>query len=228
MGLSREVQPARLMRMERARRVASTAPVLWFSAAYVLVATIVALASGNSEFIFYIVVMLCLAAAVVAVHRRVGLSQGLLWCLALWGMLHMMGGLLPVPETSLIGGPVRVLYSLWLVPGYLKYDQLVHAYGFGVTTWLFWQALTVVFLEITGEAPRPSPGLLTLCAAAGMGLGAFNEVVEFVATLTMEQTNVGGYANTGWDLVFNLFGCVAAALIIRLKVHRRKQDQVAL
>lgn len=30
---------------------------------------------------------------------------------------------------------------LWLWPGRLKFDQLVHAFGFGVTTWLFWQGL---------------------------------------------------------------------------------------
>lgn len=212
------------MEVEGEGKTGSIVPVLWFSAAYVLLATAVALVSGNSEFVFYIVVMLCLGAAVYAVHRRLGLSQGLLWCLSAWGLLHMMGGLLPVPESAPIGGPVRVLYSLWLIPGYLKYDQLVHAYGFGLTTWLFWQALTVVFLEISGETPRPTPGLLTLCAAAGMGLGAFNEVVEFVATLTMEKTNVGGYVNTGWDLVFNFFGCIAAALIIRSKLLRGSPD----
>jgi hypothetical protein len=47
-----------------------------------------------------------------------------------------------------------------------------------------------------------------------MGFGALNEVVEFAATLTLEETNVGGYWNTGWDLVANLVGCMAAAVII--------------
>ena len=43
-----------------------------------------------------------------------------------------------------------------------------------------------------------------LCAAAGSGFGALNEVVEFIAVLTIPETNVGGYENTGWDLVANL------------------------
>lgn len=30
----------------------------------------------------------------------------------------------------------------------------------------------------------------------------------------MEETNVGGYVNTGWDLVFNLFGCIVAGFLI--------------
>jgi hypothetical protein len=47
-----------------------------------------------------------------------------------------------------------------------------------------------------------------------MGFGAANEVVEFIATITLPGTNVGGYENTGWDLVANLVGCLLAALSI--------------
>jgi len=57
-------------------------------------------------------------------------------------------------------------------------------------------------------------GLLVLCVAGGMGFGAANEVVEFIATLTLPGTNVGGYANTGWDLVANSVGCLIAATAI--------------
>jgi hypothetical protein len=49
-----------------------------------------------------------------------------------------------------------------------------------------------------------------------MGFGALNEVVEFAATQLLPDTNVGGYVNTGWDLVFNLVGSAAAALAIGL------------
>ena len=62
--------------------------------------------------------------------------------------------------------------------------------------------------------PKPTPGLVMLCALGGMGLGAFNEIVEFVATLTVPETNVGGYANTGWDLVANGVGATIAAVLI--------------
>jgi hypothetical protein len=37
-----------------------------------------------------------------------------------------------------------------------------------------------------------------------------NEVVEFFASRTF-AANVGGYVNTGWDLVANLVGCAVAA-----------------
>ena len=65
-----------------------------------------------------------------------------------------------------------------------------------------------------GVGLRPTTGLLTLVAAAGMGLGALNEVIEFTAT-RFTDTNVGGYENTGWDLVYNALGAAIAALVIR-------------
>jgi hypothetical protein len=62
---------------------------------------------------------------------------------------------------------------------------------------------------------------MVLCAAAGLGFGALNEVVEFVATLLIPETNVGGYRNTGWDLVSNLIGATTAATWIWLSERRR-------
>ena len=113
-------------------------------------------------------------------------------------------------------GSSRVLYNWWIVPGYLKYDQLTHAYGFGLTTWLCWQGLVAALRAGGHENVQPTLGLMTLCAAGGMGFGALNEVIEFFATLTLPETNVGGYRNTGWDLVSNLVGCSVAAVWIWL------------
>jgi hypothetical protein len=62
---------------------------------------------------------------------------------------------------------------------------------------------------------RPSPGILMLCVAAGLGFGAFNEMVEFIATRLLPQTNIGDYENTGWDLVANFVGALVAAALIR-------------
>jgi len=113
-----------------------------------------------------------------------------------------------VPESWPIHGDQRVLYSWWLIPGKLKYDHVVHALGFGVTTWACWQALRTGLVDC-----RPSLGNMVLCVAAGIGFGAFNEILEFIATL-MGPTNVGGYANTAWDLVANFVGATAAVVLI--------------
>ncbi|MDX1578048.1 MAG: hypothetical protein R3266_06170 [Gemmatimonadota bacterium] len=191
-------------------------PVAAFTAAYLLAALTAAVVSGNREFLFYLAVMFALIGAVWAVDRAVTLSAGALWALSLWGLAHMVGGLVPAPEgwpTAAGGQPV--VYSLWIVPGRIKYDHLVHAWGFGTTTWVCWQGLAAA-LRRRGAEAVPSFGLLVLVAAAGLGFGALNEVVEFAATLLVPETNVGGYRNTGWDLVANLAGALVAVTAIRL------------
>ena len=45
--------------------------------------------------------------------------------------------------------------------------------------------------------------------------GESSPLVEFAATLLVPETNVGGYLNTGWDLVSNLVGVIVAAVLIR-------------
>ena len=177
-------------------------PVAVFTFSYLIAALILAIGRGNLEVLFYIVVMLVLIGVVYAVDRSVGLSTGVLWALSLWGLAHMGGGLLTVPASWPVSSESRVLYTLWLIPGRLKYDQIVHAYGFGVTTWVCWQGLTAAIRRRGGAA------------TAALGFGALNEVVEFVATLLVPETNVGGYRNTGWDLVSNLVGATGAATLI--------------
>ena len=186
-----------------------------FSAIYMLLAILEAIRQGNSEFVFYIVVMVVLITSLALVHQRVNFSQGVLWGMSCWGMLHMAGGLIHMPESLTENGSQPVLYSWWIIRDWLKYDQLVHTYGFGITTWVCWQILRSNIIKQTGHTPEASYGLCILSAAGGMGFGALNEVVEFIATLTIPETNVGGYNNTGWDLVFNLIGCALAAIIIR-------------
>ena len=197
------------------------ASFLFFNAAYMAAAIAGSVIQGNREFVFYIVVMVLLAGVVAFVHSRIPLTLGQLWCLGAWGCAHMAGGLAPLPAGWPCHGDQAVLYSLWLIPGLLKYDQVIHAFGFGVTTWICWHALSGSLRGPDGAKPRPSFGLLTLCVAAGMGFGALNEVVEFIAVLSLPDTNVGGYENTGWDLVANLSGSVIAALVIRMCCNGR-------
>lgn len=121
----------------------------------------------------------------------------------------MMGGLIAIPLSWPHEGDHAVLYSLWLIPDYLKYDQIIHGYGFGVGTWACWQALSPIVVSSKEHLSE-----IILAVLAANGLGAANEIIEFFATLVLPSTNVGGYINTGWDLVFNLLGSLVAAVII--------------
>src|SRR5690606_21967134 len=135
-----------------------------------------ALFNANWEFVFYIAVVLLIGLLALAVHRRVGFSRGLLWGLSAWGLLHMIGGLVPTPTGWPFAGDKAVFYSLWIIPNYFKYDHAVHAFGFALATWACWQAVRSAL-----HTPKPSAGILLLCALGGLGLGALNEIVEFTA-----------------------------------------------
>jgi hypothetical protein len=200
-------------------------PVAAFTLAYLFVALVLGVVRGNVEFLVYIGVMIVLISVVWAVNRSVRLSTASLWALSLWGLAHMAGGLVTVPQGWPVSSESRVLYTLWLVPERLKYDHIVHAYGFGVTTWVCWQGLRAAIRRRGGEA-RPTFGLLVLAMAAGLGFEALNEVIEFIAVLSVPETNVGGYRNTGWDLVANLLGAVVAALLIRRFDQPRERPMV--
>jgi hypothetical protein len=194
------------------------AAVVAFTIAYLVPFALECLRGGNREFVLYLGVMLVLAGLVAVLHARIGLHVGTLWGLSGWGLAHLAGGLVRIPE-SWPHDDTPVLYDLWLVPDRLRYDQAVHALGFGIATWLCWQGLRAA-VRGQGGVLRPTAGPLTVCALAGMGLGSLNEIVEFAATLLIPDTNVGGYVNTGWDLVCNAAGAAAAAAAIAVADRR--------
>jgi hypothetical protein len=184
-----------------------------FSAIYILAFAALAVGKGNAEFVMYTVVVVLAAALMVFLDAKVTRIPGwILWCLSAWGLAHMLGGNLPLTRSD---GERIVLYSLWLIPfnateGYLKYDQVIHTFGFFTSTCV----CAVLLAPMLREDNRASAGAFALCALAGMGLGALNEVVEFAAVLTLPDTNVGGYINTGWDLVSNAIGATAGAVLM--------------
>lgn len=183
-----------------------------FAALYMVGFTARALAAGNHEFLFYAAVMAALAVGVAMVDERVRFSVLVVWLLAVWGFLHMAGGNVPIPAslapdwTPPTEGARTVLYNLRPVAWGPKYDQVVHAFGFFSATLACAEAMSAAMPGL-----RLSVGVRVGLCCMGMGLGAANEVVEFVATRFMD-TNVGGYENTGWDLVSNMVGATLAAV----------------
>ncbi len=189
--------------------------VLLFSILYLTVAAVWIVATRNYEFLLYLLVMTTIIIAVLGVYRRAGLSRAVLWGFSIWGLLHMIGGLAPIPDHWHSADTSGVVYNWRVIPGYLKYDQIIHGIGCGLTSWLCWQALAARTKSNDGSPIAPTLGMLSICATAGMGFGALNEVIEFFASIAIPNTNVGDYENTGWDLVSNLVGSSIAALTIR-------------
>lgn len=170
--------------------------------------TIYAAVNGNAEFLFYAATMVVMAGVVFAVDRVVRLSMLAIYGLLAWAIMHLAGGNVPVDG--------EVLYNYRPAPWLPKYDQATHAFGFAVATLVCWECLRGA-LQRRDASTRPTTGLAIACVLMAIGLGALNEVIEFVAVLTMPDTNVGGYTNTGWDLVSNLVGAAAMGVYIRLK-----------
>ena len=171
--------------------------------------TVFAAINGNAEFLFYAATMVVMAIVVLVVDRLVGLSLLAVYGLLVWAILHLAGGNVPVGEA--------VLYNFRPAPMVPRYDQATHAFGFAIATLVCWECLRHAIARRASRPPAPTLGLLTACVLMGIGLGALNEVIEFVAVLTMPDTNVGGYTNTGWDLVSNLAGAVLMAVLIRIR-----------
>lgn len=201
------------MRLSAGERV-----VLAFTLAYVAGFTAWFAAVGNTEFIGYVVTMLALIVLIAASRNTARIPVRLLWALSAWGLAHMAGGGVRVDGD--------VLYALMLVPltgsgdgAILRYDQVVHFYGFAVAALVLRHLLRRHYPQTIG-----SWTLFAFPVLGSMGLGATNEIIEFAAVLALPDTNVGGYYNTGLDLVFNGAGALfasAAASILDARSGRR-------
>lgn len=169
---------------------------------YVAGFTAFAAARGDRRIIAYLAVVAVAAAGLRLVHRAVPFPPALRWALAGAGLLHLAGGLLP---STTPGAPV--FYETWLVPGVLKYDQLVHFAVSAILTAVAWHALAS-WLD-----PRRCPPVAhaVLAALLALALGALNEAFEFLSALRFVDAHVGDLTNAGWDLVFDTFGAAAAA-----------------
>ena len=174
----------------RSHRILATIVVIYYFGFLAL-----GLATSNQQVVFYAVFMALSLTGVVWWDARSHLSSLALGGLAFWGALHMAGGMVPI-------GDGRMLYNLWLLP-FVRFDHVVHSIGFGFAGLAFSDAL----------GPKASLALM-----GGLGFGALNEMVEFLITRIVPNTNIGGFENTGWDLVANTVGAVLAALWVRFRV----------
>lgn len=179
-------------------------PVLIFNLIYVPAFAAMSLRELNFEFLMYVGVVAAVAGIVLWKQRRIRFDLSILWGLTVWGLLHLAGGNLHIDGDVLYN---HMLIELVPAPYHvLRYDQVVHVFGFAVAT-LVCHHLLRPYLRVGITGWRTLSMLIVLM---GSGFGAINEVLEFVASVTVPETNVGGYENTSIDLVCNLIGGLLA------------------
>jgi hypothetical protein len=161
----------------------------------------------NYEFLIYVgAIVVCLAVISISFFN-VRYSIATLVGLTAWSLLHMAGG------GVYING-VR-LYDIILIPlsqtyPILRYDQVVHIFGFA--------AATLTMFDLLRPLLIPGQHFIALSIVvimAGLGVGAFNEIVEALVAATIPQAGVGGYVNTALDLISDLIGATLAFMFIK-------------
>ena len=92
----------------------------------------------------------------------------------------------------------------------IEYDHFVHTAGIFLGTLVVWTNFVRQEPDDIGRRDA-----LVVSLLAGLGLGAINETVEFLLTIAQSGTHIGGYTNTGWDLVSNVVGAGLATAYLR-------------
>lgn len=185
-------------------------PILIIDLLVILFFIILFLSKKNYEFMIYVAIIIFFLLLIFFTNSKVNYSNGVLWGLSFWAFLHMSGGGIYISGTRLydiILIPISETYQIF------KYDQFVHIVGFGVATFVMYEILK----PILKTDIKKFTALSIIIVFAGLGVGALNEIIEFLATVITPETGVGGYLNTSLDLVSNLIGALIALLIIRFK-----------
>jgi putative membrane protein len=168
------------------------------------------LRSLNYEFLAYAGTIAVVTAVLFGTLRWTRFSNGIILGVTIWGLLHMLGGSVQTAD--------GVLYAYRILPIFdgggdfyiLKMDQVIHAFLYGVVGLMFYHLLTTV---VKIKSHTVLIAAIAIFAAAGFSI--INEIVEFLATVNLPETGVGGYENTVLDMIFNLTG---AALAVSIKV----------
>lgn len=158
--------------------------------------------NGSRLTVSYVIIVGVAFLGLAVADDRFHFRQVVLVGLTLWGIGHLAGGIVELDDGE------RILYNVVLAR-WFHFDNIVHFVGFGTAGLACWEALRAKWLADVDVGPRATVAFVALL---GCGVGAVNEVVEFVFTLVFADTQVGGYQNTGRDLVANLLGGLTAGV----------------
>lgn len=174
---------------------------------YIVLGTITIIREGNTEFLFYVGVLIVALSVVLYIHVRYSLPLWMAWLVSILGALHLAGGSLKVHGDLLynfviVSIPNAAGLTIW------KFDQLVHPYGAAAIA-----LITYALLVRTSWSATKKIVLLVVAFMVANGAGALNEVIEFGTKMSVPHTDVGGYYNTALDLCFNMLGAAIGSVI---------------
>ncbi len=181
--------------------------ILIFTGLYTIAFAVFYIGQLNVEFIGYVGVIVFIFTLLYATLDKTRIPTYILAGLSLWGLMHMMGGSIQTAD--------GVLYAWRIYPVYdgggeffiLKFDQVVHGYLYAVVGLLFLHLLREYF---GNQHSQILVGFIAVMAA--LGVSGVNELIEFIAVLTVPDNGVGGYFNLMLDMVFNFAGAMLAVL----------------
>jgi len=106
--------------------------------------------------------------------------------------------------------PISEYYSI------LRYDQMIHAFGFFTMTLVSYEVLKKHL-----KVPRITFGIGLILVMAWCGFWALNEVIEFIVDQSLPESWVWWYINTSLDLVSNLIGSIIWIIVIKLFLEKK-------
>lgn len=177
--------------------------MLYFTASYMIVFTIIALLNSNFEFLYYTLFMSLIIIVLIIYHEKLALSPGIAAGMMILAALHIFGGNIHINSMR--------LYDIWLFKG-LRFDNLVHIVGGYVAALL---SYSFIYPHLNEKARNHKVLLALILLFMASGLGALAEILELTAVLHFNAgPQVGDYLNNAFDLVYNLLGASLTCIYI--------------
>ena len=114
--------------------------LVFFNLAYIIAFALYYINIRNYEFLWYVLVLMFFFILIGTTLRKTNFDYLVLWLLSLWGFFHMAGGGIWVGENVLYAFEIIKLFNIGDTIVF-KFDQFVHAFGFGTTTLVAWHLL---------------------------------------------------------------------------------------
>lgn len=183
---------------------------IWASLVVLIIFTLRYVLTKNYEFLTYIAVLGAVIFFIIKSDKIFSYTDVAKWGFAIWMFLHMAGGSFYINGIKLYDTMlIKILPDPYNI---LKFDQLVHAFCYFVIALFVYSIVKSI-----AKKEVKTKTFFVIVVLAATGIGAINEIIEFLTVALFGATGVGGYFNNALDLIFNLAGAIVAVFYARAK-----------